>query len=216
MSSWRAQVGQPDTVGSGNQALWLENTNPDGNDVAAAQFGGLEGVPVQSLTGLEWQHRNDSDCGKTSPRWTVAIERGAKTTLVRFGCALAAHSPGSAPGWTRDSDSQAFIRAEIIKAGGRNLLLGTIKSLAIVYDVRGKFGHTILDNIRISSTAVGVQRWTFAGDNAATTPGPPAALSNDRLAQPLSDFEGMTFDELWPTLTPDEQALAQSQDPVTE
>src|SRR4051812_1036648 len=96
-ASWRAQEGQPDTVGGANQALWLENQDDDASNFAAATIRGLEGQRVQSLVGLEWERRLDGDCNKVAPRWTLVVQgaKGSKQSVVRFGCAQSAHAPGS-------------------------------------------------------------------------------------------------------------------------
>jgi hypothetical protein len=208
VASWRAQEGLPDTVGAADQALWLASQDPDGEDVAAATFNGVEGVQVQAIKGLEWEHRAGSDCGKFSPRWTLTFERRGKEHVVRLGCAASIHSQGSAPGWIRDTNTQAVIRAQVLKLGGKDLLFGTVTALSIVYDVRGPAGYSVLDNIEVTASPIGFNRWTSAADNAAVVPGPPKFVQNDRLAQPFSDFELMPFDDLWGTLSDEERGGA--------
>jgi hypothetical protein len=216
VASWRAMEGQSDTVGSSNQALWLEKDDGDSTVYAAATFIGLEGQKVQSLKGLDWQRRKDGDCNKVAPRWTLGVRgKSGREYLVRFGCAQSAHSPGSAPGWIRDTNSQTLIRTRLLRAGGTDALAGTIESLAIVYDQRGAVGYTVLDNIRVISGTAGLNVWTCAADNAATLPGPPAASYADDLSvNPFTDSELLTLEEIWPTMSADDQAIASSDAPV--
>lgn len=218
-ASWRAQEGQPDTVGNANQALWLEKDAGDSSTFAAATIGGLEGQKVQSLTGLEWERRIDGDCNKVAPRWTLVVQgaKSGKQYVVRFGCAQSVHSPGSAPKWIRDDNPQSLIRSRVLAAAGgsKDALAGTIVSLAIVYDTRGGAGYTVLDDIKVVSSTAGWNVWTSAADNAATIPGPPKFVADDLAVNPFADSELLSLDDLWPTLTPDEQAIASSTDPVS-
>lgn len=215
-ASWRAQEGQPDTVGGANQALWLEKQDDDASSFAAATIRGLEGQRVQSLVGLEWERRLDGDCNKVAPRWTLVVQGAkGKQSVVRFGCAQSLHAQGSAPKWVRDVSSQTLIRSRVLQEGGTNAMAGTIVSLSIVYDRRGGRGYTVLDNIRVLSKPGGPNTWTGAADNAATLPGPPPSPVGDDLSlNPFSDAALMTLDELWPTMTEQFQAIAASTDPV--
>jgi hypothetical protein len=214
VAAWRAQQGQPDTTGNANQALWLEKDEGGTTDFAAATVNGLEGQKAQALIGLEWERRVDGDCNKLAPRWTLAV-RGAsgRQYLVRFGCAQSVHSPGSAPDWVRDTNPQALIRTRLLQAGGKDAMVGTIVSLGIVYDLRGKPGYTVLDNIKIGSRA-SKYVWTCAADNAATIFA-PSKFADDLSVNPLSDSELLTLDEIWPTMTAEDQAIASSTDDVT-
>jgi len=91
VASWRAQEGQPDTVGVGNQALWLEKDDGDSAAFAAATVVGLEGHKVQSLTGLAWVRRIDGDCNKLAPRWTLVVQGRRAAGSTSSG--LAVRSP---------------------------------------------------------------------------------------------------------------------------
>ena len=214
VASWRAQEGQPDAVGGANQALWLERGDVETTAYAAATIGGLEGQRAQLLTGLEWERRLDGDCNKVAPRWTLVVQ-GAKSHkhyVVRFGCALAAHAPGSAPKWMRDYNTQTLIRTRLLQAGGSDALAGTIVSLAIVYDVGTRY--TVLDNIKVTSNAFGENVWTSAADNGAGAQ-TPASTVDDLSVNPFSASELLTLDEIWPTLSADDQAIAASTDPIS-
>ena len=215
VASWRAQEGLPDTTGRANQALWLEKDDGGTTDFAAATVRGLEGQRAQTLTGLEWERRVDGDCNKLAPRWSLAV-RGpsGKQYLVRFGCAQSVHSPGSAPNWIRDSNPQTLIRTRLLQAGGKDAMVGTIVSLGIVYDLRSKTGYTVLDNIKVAARA-STNVWTCAADNAATIFAPGKFAADDLSVNPFSDSELLTLDEIWPTMTAEDQATASSTDDVT-
>ncbi len=211
---WQPQQGLPDTVGVANQALVLQKDASEG--AATAVFNGVAGAPAQSLTGLEWERRLDGECVKISPRLTLAVAgKSGRQYLVRFGCAQAGHEPGSALGWVRDVNSQTLIRTRLLQAGGKDALVGTIVSLSIVYDQRGSKGFTVLDNIRISSTTLGSNVWTSPADNAATVMGLPMFVLDDLAVDPFSASELLTLDEIWPTMTADDQAIAASGVTVT-
>lgn len=108
-----------------------------------------------------------------------------------------------------------MIRTRLLQAGGKEALAGTIVSLAIVYDQRGKVGYTVLDDVEVASTTAGWNVWTCAADNAAAIPGPPKFVADDPWIDLFSDSELLTLDEIWPTMTSDDQAIAASTDPVT-
>lgn len=206
---WQPQAGLPDTVGVSNFGLVLTQET-DG--AATAVFNGVAGAPAQSLTELSWERRLDGDCTKTAPRWTLVVAgvKGVNQYLVRFGCAQAGHGPGSAVGWVRDVNSRTLIRTRLLQAGGKDALAGTIVSLAIVFDQRGSKGFTVLDNIRIGSSALGTNLWTSPADNAAVLPGVPTFVLDDPSVDPFSASELLTLEEIWPTLTLDDQTIASS------
>jgi hypothetical protein len=212
VAAWRAGLGLADTVGAANQALLLEKDTFDPGTAASAEFTGVAGSRAQLLVGLDWERRADTDCTKTSPRWTLVVQgRKSRQYVVRFGCAQSAHAPGSAPGWIRDLNSQTLIRTRLLQAGGSDALGGTVVSLAIVFDERGKTGQAVLDNIRLLSKDIGPNVWTSAADNAQVVPGGPSDLGRDDLSvNPLSLSEQMTLEEIWPTMTPEDQATASS------
>jgi hypothetical protein len=91
--------------------------------------------------------------------------------VVFLGCAAAAHSPGSAPGWTRDTYGAAAIQAQIIAQTPVTATGLTISSLAIVFDEgtdQGQ-GYVFLDNITVNN-----QVWTSPATTA--TSNSPTAL----------------------------------------
>lgn len=203
-ASWRAQEGLPDSVGAANQALYLHHAGFTAAG-AAALVRGVEGRTVDSLGGLEWERRNDSICTVTDPRWTLAIHSSSgRQYLVRFGCATSVHSPGSAPGWTRDTNSQALIRARIFKAvGTKDALKYRIDSLAIVVDKT--FGDAWLDNVLVFGN-FGFRTWTSAADNGYMPPkpgGPADVMAVD--ATPWTAAEETPAEQLLASLTPEEQ-----------
>ena len=185
-ASWRAQEGQPDTVGNANQALWLEKQNDDASSFAAATIRGLEGQRVQSLVGLEWERRLDGDCNKVAPRWTLVVQgaKGGKQSVVRFGCAQSVHAPGSAPKWVRDINSQTLIRSRVLQEGGTNAMAGTIVSLSIVYDQRGGRGYTVLDNIRVLAKPGGPEHLDGRGRQRGR---PSGAAAEPRRRRPVAE-----------------------------
>ncbi len=211
VASWRAQEGLPDTVGFANQALLLEKDTFDAGPAAVAVVLGLEGTRARALGGLEWERRIPiSDCNATSPRWELVVQgRSGREYVVRFGCRFAAHAPGSAPNWVRDVNSKTAIATRLMRAG-KDALAGTVESLAIVFDQRSKTGLAFLDNIKVSA-GIETNVWTSAADNAAVPVGPPVWKPR---VEPFGDDDFMTADDLWALLTPDDQALALSDDPV--
>jgi hypothetical protein len=72
----------------------------------------------------------------------------------------------------------------------------------------------VLDDISVASRAA-VNYWTCPADNAAAIPGPPKFVADDLLFNPFSDSELMTLEEIWPTMSADDQATASSADPVS-
>jgi hypothetical protein len=86
-AAWKAQEGRPDSQGDANQALYLQNETAAPNTAAAAHVRGLENTLVRNLVSLQYQHRIDSACTKTDPRWTLFIQ-GRRRYLVTLGCAI--------------------------------------------------------------------------------------------------------------------------------
>src|SRR5689334_21034075 len=73
-AGWAAKQGLPDSHGNAQQALYLQKFAPTAtNSGAEADFNGIEGTPVSSLTGLSWLHRIDGHCGAGAPRWDILI-----------------------------------------------------------------------------------------------------------------------------------------------
>ena len=118
-AAWKAQQGQAESRVSANQALYFQKMTATATVAAGvAVIGGLEGLPASSLTGLSWEHRDDGHCGAGAPRWNLFVEdaSGSRHTIF-LGCATAEHSPGGAPGWTRDSYAAGAID-DFIRVGG--------------------------------------------------------------------------------------------------
>jgi hypothetical protein len=107
----------------------------------------VNGIEGQAITGLSWEHRNDGHCGAGAPRWNVYTNQNT----YFLGCAAAAHSPGSEPGWTKDT----FVPPAL--APGE-----TVTGLQIVFDEgtdQGQ-GFVYLDNIQVND-----KTWTSPSDN---------------------------------------------------
>lgn len=166
-AAWKAQEGLPDANGNANQALYFQKmTATETFSAGVAVVNGLEGQPASALTGLSWERRNDGWCGAGAPRWNVGLTDGTHNYTVFLGCSAAAHSPGSAPNWTRDSYPGPALAAQIAaQTGGASNL--TITGLAIVFDEGLTLyglplgpGFVFLDNITVNSTV-----WTSPADN---------------------------------------------------
>src|SRR3954469_7884839 len=104
-AAWRAHEGLPDSKGNADHALYFQKmTTTATNAAGVARITGLEGQPLSAITGLSWEHRTDGWCGAGAPRWDVIVSDASGNRGVIFlGCAAAAHTPGSAPNWIRDS-----------------------------------------------------------------------------------------------------------------
>jgi hypothetical protein len=163
-AAWKAQEGLPDSNGNANHALYFQKQVPTPTFAAGvARITGLEGQPVSALTGLSWEHRDDGHCGAGAPRWNILVTDAASNQYVVFlGCMAAAHSPGSAPGWTRDSYPLAAIQAQITAQTPATATGLTISGLAIVFDEGNDVGqgYVFLDNITVND-----QVWTSPADN---------------------------------------------------
>lgn len=199
-TAWQALEGLPDSTGAASQALYFHHGGPA---PAAVLVLGVEDRPVSFLTSLEWERRNDSLCTANDPRWTIGI-RGAsgKSYAVRLGCFTSIHSPGSAPGWTRDTNSQSVIRARIVRIGGKDALAGKLESLAIVVDKAR--GDAWLDNVQVVGHGA-FRTWTSAADNGYLAPKPGGLSVFVADEAPLTEAETTPAEELLASLTPEEQ-----------
>jgi hypothetical protein len=175
-AAWKAHEGQPDSVGNANQALYLQKGVPTAVVAAGvAVVRGLAGQPATALTGLSWEHRDDSHCGAGAPRWNVSVHSNVSGDFTVFlGCAAAAHSPGSQLGWTRDSYPGAVIQAAIFAQTGDTANNFVLRGLSILFDEgsdqglpcpNAGVGCVFLDNVIVNDHC-----WTGAHDNGGKAP----------------------------------------------
>jgi hypothetical protein len=216
IAAWRSQEGEADSQGSANQAILLEKDAAAPDTSAAAHLIGFEGQPVRVLS-LAFEYRaKDGVCGVTDPRWAIFVQgRSGRRYEVNLGCKLAPASAGSQPGWIRRTFSRAFISAQVLRKGGSDALTGQVSGLALVFD--HAIGHVFVDNIHAQARIANT--WTYAGDNGGTNPpgGAPAfsAEQTALLAAPYTSDEQLTQDELFATLTADEWAQVNAEEPTS-
>jgi hypothetical protein len=215
-AAWKAQEGRPDSQGTANQALYLENLTGALDTAGAAIVRGFEGTQVRFLTSIAYEQRVGSTCTKTDPRWTLFIRgKSGKRYLVTLGCAItAAHATGD-PNWIGRVYTQALIRAEVLKQEGSDAFAGTIDGLAFVMD-RAK-GEVFADNVEVASRFAS-KTWTFAGDNGNGAPATPSFSDEDRalLAADIPEVALLDEADLMASLSPEEQAvIAEDADPAS-
>jgi hypothetical protein len=169
-AAWRAHEGLPDSKSNADQGLYFQKMTTTATFAAGvAKITGLEGQPLSALTNLSWEHRTDSWCGAGAPRWDVIVSDASGNRGVIFlGCAAAAHSPGSAPNWIKDSYPAG---AAGLPATGFTTDFNpsdplTISELLIVFDEgtdeAGNPGFVVLDNITVNTTV-----FTSPADNGS-------------------------------------------------
>jgi hypothetical protein len=212
-AAWKAQEGRPDSQGTANQALLLQNLTPAPNTAAAAHVTGFEGTPLTALVSLSYEHRVPGLCSKTDPRWTLFVRgKSGKQYVVNLGCALTPGRPTGDPHWIQRIFTNAVIRAEVLRQKGTDALAGKISGLALVVDRTN--GSVYLDNVAVrSKTASKV--WTYAGDNGNAVPSTTPAFSAEQyslMAAPIPEDTQFDEDVLMPSLTPDEQAAIAVED----
>jgi hypothetical protein len=215
-ASWKANEGRPDSSGSANQALYLQNLTGTPDTAAAAHVRGFEGTEVRHLVSIGYEHRRDSTCTKTDARWTLFIRgRSGKRYLVTLGCAVTLPRPTGDPDWIGRSYSQPLIRAEVLEQRGSDAYAGTIEGLAFVMDRAN--GDFIADNLSVRSRFA-AKVWSFAGDNANGIPGAPPSFSDEDRALLAEDIPAVAFldeAELMALLSPEAQAtIAEDADPA--
>jgi hypothetical protein len=213
-AAWKAQEGRPDSQGAANQALYLQNETSAPDTAAAAHVRGLENTPVRELVSLQYQHRVDSVCTKTDPRWTLFIQ-GKRRYVVTLGCAVTPARPTTDPRWIGRIFTQPVIRAEVLRQAGTDAFAGRIVGLAFVFD-RSK-GDVYADNLAVRSRTAS-KNWTYAGDNGNGVPGAPPSFSDEDRALLAAEIPAVALldeGELMASLTPEEQAaIAEDADPA--
>ena len=213
-AAWKAQEGRPDSQGTANQALYLQNLTPAPNTAAAAHVTGFEGTPLTALVSLSYEHRVPGLCSKTDPRWTLFIRgKSGKQYVVNLGCALTPARPTDDPHWVQRLFSTAVIRAEVLRQSkGTDALAGKIDGLALVVD-RSQ-GSVDLDNVSVRAKTA-TKTWTYAGDNGNGVPASPPVFTAEQTALMAAAIpEDSQFDEdvVMPSLTADEQAAIAVED----
>lgn len=216
-AAWKAQEGRPDSRGTANQALYLQNLTGAPDTAAAAIVRGFEGTPVRFLVRIGYEHRVGSACSKTDPRWTLFVRgKSGMRHLITLGCAITPPRPTGDPNWVGRLYTQPLIRAEVLKQGGGDAFAGTIDGLAFVMD--RATGKVFADNVSLASRFAS-KTWTFAGDNGNGVPGAPPSFSDeDRalLAADIPDVALLDEPDLMASLSPEEQALiSEDADPAS-
>jgi hypothetical protein len=214
-AAWKANEGRPDSSGSANHALYLQNLTDAPDTAAAAHVRGFEGTEVRFLVSIGYEHRRDSTCTATDPRWTLFVRgRSGKRYLVSLGCRITPPRPTDHPAWIGRVYTQPLIRAEVLSQAGSDAFTGTIEGLAFVLD-RSR-GDVWADNLSVRSRFAS-KTWTFAGDNGNGIPGAPPEFSDeDRalLAAEIPPVALLDEAELMASLSPEQQAtIAEDADP---
>jgi hypothetical protein len=174
-AAWKAHEGEQDSRGNADQALYFQKfTATETNAAGEARITGLEGQPLSAITGLSWEHRVDGWCGAGAPRWDIIVaDQNGNRGVIFLGCAAAVHTPGSEPGWIKDTQPGAAgiaaqpvfgFTSEFNSAGPF-----TISELLIIFDEgTTQFGlplgpgFVFLDNIQVNDKI-----WTSPADNGA-------------------------------------------------
>jgi hypothetical protein len=176
-AAWKADEGLPDSTGDAMQALYFQKLTETFVFAAGiAEVQGAAGLTVSDITGLEWEHRTDGWCGAGAPRWTIISEDAAGDRHVtHLGCAAAAHSPGSAPNWIRDTQPSPGAEpcVKLVPPFPTvSCAANTVLGLFIIFDEGTTIagaplgqGFVHLDNIKVTTSTTGVQVWTSAADN---------------------------------------------------
>lgn len=190
-SAWKAHEGEPDSTGNDDQALYFQKMVPTATFAAGvAVIKGLEGTPVEDLTGLSWDHRTDGHCGAGAPRWNINVSvPNVGNETVMLGCIYAQHTPVGS-NWCRDSFPSQAQPLPTFPAGT------TLRNLVIVFDEGTEnavpqppgcpaglpaAGFVYLDNITVELNGV-AHTWTDASDNGN---GETIVQSSDPLEQLL-------------------------------
>jgi hypothetical protein len=169
-AAWKAHEGLPDSTGNADQGLYFQKMTTTATFAAGvAKITGLEGQPLSAITNLSWEHRTDGWCGAGAPRWDVIVSDASGNRGVIFlGCAAAAHSPGSAPNWIKDSypAGAAGLAATGFTTDFNPSDPLTISELLIVFDegtdIPQNPGFVVLDNITVNTTV-----FTSPADNGS-------------------------------------------------
>jgi len=159
-AAWKAHEGLPDSRGNADMALYFQKMTTTGTFAAGvARIKGLEGQPLSALVGLSWEHRIDGWCGAGAPRWDVIVsDESGNRGVIFLGCAAAVHTPGSGPGWIRDSYPAGTAIADLPATGFTPAFNPsdalTISELLIVFDEGTDIplnpGYVFLDNITVN------------------------------------------------------------------
>jgi hypothetical protein len=189
-ASWKANVGEPDSNGIGNQAIYMQKltSTADTSSLGVVVIRGFVGEPTSSLTGLQWDRPttgSGSHC-QASPKWQISVNTPTGNQTSTFGsCGGQLHFAAGAQlaTWTRDVCNTACIPT--FPSGS------TINSLAIVFLDGNETVDpwVLLDNIKVTGNS-GDHTWTSASDNgtaAALNIGPSVAFA-DIISDVLGDL----------------------------
>jgi hypothetical protein len=159
-AAWKAKQGRPDSTGNADHALYFQKMTTTATFAAGvAVITGAEGLPVAQL-GLSWEHRRDGHCGAGAPRWNVGVTgQSGATYTVFLGCAAATHEATTDLDWEKNS----YVGLGSVTTNS-DILLGTVRSLAIVFDEGTDVGpgFVYLDNITVNAHV-----WTSPADNGS-------------------------------------------------
>lgn len=162
--SWKAQEGLTDSTGTKNQALYFQKmTSTTTFAAGVAVIEGIEGLPVNQLTGLSFYVRDDSHCGAGAPRWNIRVRppSGPSSTIF-IGCVgMVITNSSTAPNGHLYFQHTAQLTALSLLPAGT-----TITALSIVFDEGDDAGSgfAFLDNVTVEINSV-PQVWTSAADN---------------------------------------------------
>ena len=161
-AAWKAHEGLPDSKGNADHGLYFQKmTTTETFAAGEARITGLEGQPLSAITNLSWEHRTDGWCGAGAPRWDIIVaDESGDRGVIFLGCAAAVHTPGSAPGWIKDSYPAGTPIASLPATGFTDDFNPsddlTISELLIIFDegtdVPANPGFVVLDNITVNNT----------------------------------------------------------------
>lgn len=159
-SAWKGGEGLPDSTGNQNQALFFQKqTSTTTNAAGVAVIKGFEGLPVSSLSHLEFWWGTDGHCGAGAPRFDVFVQPtvGPQYTLF-IGC------QGMKPGNAMTAPNGRVFQQRTYD--GPFPADGTIAGIAIVFDEGTDvgIGYVYLDDITVAAGGV-EHTWTSASDN---------------------------------------------------
>ena len=162
-ASWQAGQGEVDDQGSANQALYFQKFTTDGSAEALVYIRGLSGTNVGSLSGLSWDHRQNSDSCTVDPQWIVVLSSNGTTVQQTVNCYQADNWAGGTGTCKPLPDPQGNTWCEFDFSGAFAALAtqfsgATIEALGIAVEGSNQFHY--LDDVSVNG-----HTWTCACDN---------------------------------------------------